>query len=130
MKAVSRTHIGNVRKSNQDALLVQPGEFGLYGVADGMGGHKAGDVASRMAVDTLKEALAGARPGEELLRNAIKKANADIYEAQLSDPDLNGMGTTLTVIWEDKRRAGRPDHPGGSPDPPLSQYHYPGAGGG
>jgi len=104
MKAVSRTHIGNVRKSNQDALLVQPGEFGLYGVADGMGGHKAGDVASRMAVDTLKEALTGARPGEELLRNAIKKANADIYEAQLSDPDLNGMGTTLTVIWEDKRR--------------------------
>ncbi|MCR4887458.1 MAG: Stp1/IreP family PP2C-type Ser/Thr phosphatase [Clostridiales bacterium] len=104
MKAVSRTHIGNVRKSNQDALLVQPGEFGLYGVADGMGGHKAGDVASRMAVDTLKEALAGARPGEELLRNAIMKANADIYEAQLSDPDLNGMGTTLTVIWEDKRR--------------------------
>ena len=73
MKAVSRTHIGNVRKSNQDALLVQPGEFGLYGVADGMGGHKAGDVASRMAVETLKEALSSARPNEESLRKAIEK---------------------------------------------------------
>ena len=104
MKAVSRTHIGNVRKSNQDALLVQPGEFGLYGVADGMGGHKAGDVASRMAVDALKEALSAARPNEEALRKAIEKANAEIYAAQCENPDLNGMGTTLTVIWEDKRR--------------------------
>lgn len=104
MKAVSRTHIGNVRKSNQDALLVQPGEFGLYGVADGMGGHKAGDVASRMAVETLKEALSSARPNEESLRKAIEKANAEIYAAQCENPDLNGMGTTLTVIWEDKRR--------------------------
>ena len=104
MKAVSRTHIGNVRKSNQDALLVQPGEFGLYGVADGMGGHKAGDVASRVAVDALKEALSAARPNEEALREAIEKANAEIYAAQCEEPDLNGMGTTLTVIWEDKRR--------------------------
>ena len=104
MKAVSRTHIGNVRKSNQDALLVQPGEFGLYGVADGMGGHKAGDVASRMAVETLKETLSSARPNEESLRKAIEKANAEIYAAQCENPDLNGMGTTLTVIWEDKRR--------------------------
>lgn len=104
MKAVSRTHIGNVRKSNQDALLVHPGEFGLYGVADGMGGHKAGDVASRMAVETLREQLSAARPNEDLLRKAIDKANADIYEAQCSEADLNGMGTTLTMIWEDKRR--------------------------
>ena len=104
MKAVSRTHIGNVRKSNQDALLVQHGEFGLYGVADGMGGHKAGYVASRMAVDALKEALSAARPNEEALRKAIEKANAEIDAAQCENPDLNGMGTTLTVIWEDKRR--------------------------
>jgi len=104
MKAVSRTHIGNVRKSNQDALLVQPGEYGLYGVADGMGGHKAGDVASRMAVDVLKEMLSDRRPSDDALRAAIENANRSIFEAQKTDEALSGMGTTVTLIWEDKRR--------------------------
>ena len=104
MKAVSRTHIGNVRKSNQDALLLLPGVYGLFGVADGMGGHKAGDVASRMAVDALKDALKDQKPSEEQLRAAIEKANADIFAAQQTSADLTGMGTTVTVIWEDKRR--------------------------
>ena len=104
MKTAARTHIGLVRASNQDALLLQPGKFGLYGVADGMGGHKAGDVASRMAVESLCGALQGARPSEELLRASIEEANLLIYEEQLAHQEMNGMGTTLTVIWEDKRR--------------------------
>ena len=104
MKVVSRTHIGNVRPSNQDALLLQPGAFGLYGVADGMGGHKAGDVASSMAVTMLGRALKGAKPSEELLRGGIEEANALIFEKQKADDSLSGMGTTLTVIWEDERR--------------------------
>lgn len=104
MKAVSRTHIGNVRKSNQDALLVVPGAYGLYGVADGMGGHKAGDVASQMAVKELTEQLSGQRPNEDMLRQAIERANRSIFEAQKADEAFSGMGTTITVIWEDKRR--------------------------
>ena len=104
MIAVSRTHIGNVRPSNQDALLMQPGAFGLFGVADGMGGHKAGDVASRMAVEQVGNSLKNQRPAPELLRSAIERANARIFQAQLEDESLHGMGTTLTVIWEDEDR--------------------------
>ena len=104
MNVVSRTHIGNVRASNQDALLIQHGRYGLFGVADGMGGHKAGDVASRMAVELLARVLEGARPKENLLRDSIEEVNTAIYDAQLNDGDLSGMGTTLTVIWEDQDR--------------------------
>ena len=104
MIAVSRTHIGNVRPSNQDALLLQPGPFGLFGVADGMGGHKAGDVASRMAVEQVGEMLKDQRPAPELLRSAIERANSRIFQAQLEDESLHGMGTTMTVIWEDEDR--------------------------
>lgn len=102
MKVVSRTHQGNVRTSNQDALLLQPGENGLFGVADGMGGHNAGDVASRMAVLLLGRVLEGAKPSEELLRGGIEEVNLMIYEEQKKDASLSGMGTTMTVIWEDQ----------------------------
>ncbi len=101
MRVVSRTHVGRVRASNQDALLLQPGEYGLYGVADGMGGHNAGDVASRMAVLMIGRVLEGARPDEALLRGGFEEVNLMIYEEQLADQKLSGMGTTLTVIWED-----------------------------
>ena len=104
MIAAARTHIGKVRSSNQDALLVRPGKYGLYGVADGMGGHKAGDVASKMAVAVVENALKDARPSEDLLRKAIQEASLMIYEEQLGNPDYSGMGTTMTVIWEDSDR--------------------------
>ncbi len=104
MNVAYRTHIGLVRASNQDALLLVPGKYDLYGVADGMGGHKAGDIASLMAVTLLRRFLTDVRPSEERFRRGISDANLMIYEEQLYRPDLSGMGTTLTAIWEDKKR--------------------------
>ncbi len=104
MISAARTHIGKVRASNQDAVLVRQGKFGLFGVADGMGGHKAGDVASKMAVAVVEKALKDARPSADLLRTAIQESNRMIYEEQLGNPDYSGMGTTMTVIWEDRGR--------------------------
>lgn len=104
MKITSRTHIGNVRASNQDALLLQDGKFGLYGVADGMGGHNGGDIASQMAVLMLGRVLEGAKPDKELLKGGIEEVNLLIYKEQLKNELLSGMGTTLTVIWEDEEK--------------------------
>ena len=104
MISAARTHIGKVRASNQDAILVCPGKYGIYGVADGMGGHKAGDVASKIAVEVTEKALKNARPSIALLRSAIQEVNLAIYREQLQNPDFSGMGTTMTVIWEDDER--------------------------
>lgn len=104
MNAASRTHIGLVRASNQDALLLLPGKYGLYGVADGMGGHKAGDIASMMAVALVKRFFIDVKPTKEQLRKGIEEVNQMIYEEQLYRSELSGMGTTLTMIWEDKDR--------------------------
>ena len=65
MKAVSRTHIGKVRGSNQDALLVQSSQYPLYAVADGMGGHRGGDIASVMAIEGIKQYLLNQQPSVE-----------------------------------------------------------------
>ena len=104
MKIASQTNVGLVRASNQDSLLIQEGKHGLFGVADGMGGHKSGDVASRMAVLMLGRVLEGAAPDEALLRAGIEEVNALLFEEQKKDDALSGMGTTLTVIWEDENR--------------------------
>ena len=104
MNVASRTHIGNVRPTNQDSLLILPGLNGLFGVADGMGGHKGGDVASNMATLMLSRVLDGAKPDEALLRGGIEEVNQMIFQEQLHNPELYGMGTTLTVLWEDTDR--------------------------
>ena len=104
MNVASRTHIGNVRPTNQDSLLILPGLYGLFGVADGMGGHKGGDGASNMATLMLSRVLDGAKPDEALLRGGIEEVNQMIFQEQLRNPELSGMGTTLTVLWEDTDR--------------------------
>jgi protein phosphatase len=86
------TDVGRVREGNEDAYLVDDG-MGLIAVADGMGGHRAGEVASATALEALRAAVNGGRP----LREAIEDANSAVYEKSLTDASLRGMGTTLTA---------------------------------
>jgi PPM family protein phosphatase len=91
---------GCVRTNNEDYCLIEPA-LGLYILADGMGGAKAGERASRMAVDTVAEVVqqAGRRDSQVLL-SAVEEANRRVVEAAHNDPTLEGMGTTLVVALE------------------------------
>lgn len=101
MKAYTQTSIGLVRKRNEDTVWISGGARGLYILADGMGGHKAGDVASALAARTLAEQLYTVdEPSPEAFLQAYALANAAVYERQRGDAALSGMGTTLTALWE------------------------------
>ena len=103
MKTFSKTDIGLVREVNQDFVFVSDAPVGnlpnLLVVADGMGGHKAGEYASRLAVEVLKDTLAVCTPDEPevMIRKAISTANQRLLETAKEDIRLNGMGTTLVV---------------------------------
>ena len=88
--------VGRVRQGNEDAYLVQPGPAGggIYAVADGMGGAAAGEVASRTAVEVLRE---GQRRGAPLLAS-MQEADRVVRERARRDPALRGMGTTLVAL--------------------------------
>ncbi len=95
---VTRTDIGKMRKTNQDAVIEYP-ELRLWGVADGMGGHNGGETASAGARDGLKEFLEGKEPEQGALRTAIGAVNRRLFLQQKGDEKLSGMGTTLTALW-------------------------------
>ena len=95
--AAVRTHIGRVRKLNEDAVICAPH---LFGVADGMGGHRAGEVASGSTRDLLIEKLADEKPDQTVLENAIRDINHTLFLRQMENQEISGMGTTLTVLWE------------------------------
>lgn len=97
MIVAARTHAGLVRPNNQDTLLIHGS---LFGVADGMGGHKGGEVASAGAVAVIGEMLGGLTPDEKRLEAGIQAANRRLFEQQSADKALEGMGTTVTVLWE------------------------------
>jgi protein phosphatase len=87
------THTGLVRANNEDAFLVDT-EHQLYAVADGIGGHRGGEVASRTAIEALRAAIASGRPVNE----AITRANTAVLERAAGDTELTGMGTTMTAL--------------------------------
>lgn len=107
------TDVGVVRDHNEDSAYIDP-ESQFFIVADGMGGHAAGEVASAMAVETVRQQLEGARdqvremaesPSEDrrqalvtLLEAAVKKAHAAVFQRGVDEPDKQGMGTTLDVV--------------------------------
>ena len=102
--SVAMTDVGRVRKVNQDYVYASDTPVGnlpnLYIVADGMGGHKAGDLASSYAVQTIVEAISRSvetRPAL-ILQKAIRYANYRLYEKSEEREEYHGMGTTLVVL--------------------------------
>ena len=101
IRSAASTHVGRRRQTNEDCYAIVP-ELGLYLVADGMGGHKAGRVASQFASEAAirtVEALQGAAVRlAERLRRAIACANREIFTAAEAKPELSGMGTTFVGL--------------------------------
>lgn len=91
------------RKNNEDSYFIKE-DGSLLILADGMGGHAAGEQASRMAIDFLKSWILDSSPPSKVkkikawLLEGVLKANDKIYRAAQEDPDLKGMGTTLSLV--------------------------------
>jgi serine/threonine protein phosphatase PrpC len=87
------TDTGRVRQANEDSMLAVDG---LFAVADGMGGHKAGEVASRLAIETLHKQFTAA--GTDVLVTAVQEANRALVDRSADDAELTGMGTTMCAM--------------------------------
>lgn len=99
-RAFGLTDIGCVRKRNEDRFLLKP-ELGLYLVADGMGGVCGGELASRIAVESVEEYIAAAKiRNEDTFRDAFDSANDSIRMAAVKEPSLKGMGTTMVGLLQ------------------------------
>ncbi len=89
------THSGKVRPANEDSFVAEPM---VLGIADGMGGHQAGEVASEIAVDILRDRLGDGARNVDVVVAAVVEANASIFQAANANAAQRGMGTTLTAI--------------------------------
>ena len=115
LKAVGLTHVGRQRQHNEDSFLVAD-QAKLFLVADGMGGHAAGEIASRIAVDSISEFILHTKEDEgtwphayddtfrrstNRLMAAVRLANTRVLEAMRKDARLRGMGTTVVAVLGD-----------------------------
>jgi protein phosphatase len=116
VRAEARSDVGRKRKGNEDAHFLNP-DLGLYVVADGMGGHAAGEVASRIAVDAINEFVSLTSGNEEItwpfglddsisydgnrLKTAIRHANRRVLEAMRESAEYEGMATTVAAVLVD-----------------------------
>ena len=103
MKAFAATDVGKVREVNQDCVFSSIGPVGclpnLFIVADGMGGHKAGDIASRLTVDSVVDKLSKVNSKDyiSVITDTIIKVNKEVIDKAAESQDYAGMGTTLVV---------------------------------
>ncbi len=105
LRAAAQSDPGLVRRRDEDAYLIDT-ESGLFALADGVGGHRAGEVASRIAVETLAAVIrnegpqngAGQPGGDELLLRAFRTADERIHESGTASIERTGMATTLVAI--------------------------------
>ncbi len=120
LRAFGLTDVGRKRKHNEDAYLVDA-ERGLFVVADGMGGHAAGEVASRITVESIQEFISSTddagesswpfgyagrgSAGGNRLTAAVERANEKVMRAVANRPELKGMGTTVVAALIDEERA-------------------------
>ena len=106
LRTFSITDIGKKRKLNQDYVFVSEGTIGnlpnLFVVADGMGGHNAGDFASKYTVEQIVAYIEKAPMTSpvDLIRGALKKANSSLMAQAKNDASLAGMGTTAVIATE------------------------------
>ncbi len=119
IEAFGKSDVGRRRKLNEDSFLVDP-ETHLYAVCDGMGGHNAGEVASRMAIEALHAFIGKSDKEKEItwpfgldadlsfaanrLKTAIRLANRKVFRAADNREDYTGMGTTVVaaLVWNDE----------------------------
>ena len=120
LTAFGLTDVGRKRKHNEDAYLLDA-ERGLFVVADGMGGHAAGEVASRLTVESIQEFISGTEDDHDntwpfgynnrysvdgnRLSTAVERANEKVMRAVSNRPELKGMGTTVVAALFDEKRA-------------------------
>jgi PPM family protein phosphatase len=105
-----QTDQGRIRLNNEDSYVTDP-EHSLFVVADGMGGHAAGEVASRIASETVLQSVRESTQTsenidgdiEDILRRAVHDANSQVHEAQRSRSEYAGMGSTLTILKINRR---------------------------
>lgn len=104
-QAWCQTNVGLKRDNNQDSFLINK-ELGLFVVADGMGGHQGGEVASKMAVTTFEDVVRKSSPADrprDVVMNAYLEASNRIYDKASEELDeLHGMGTTMVSLWVKK----------------------------
>jgi protein phosphatase len=93
------TDIGRKRKTNQDSICLDHSHY-FFAVADGMGGHNGGDIASQLSVKIMPEYIQtnSHLESEKLMKNVIKEINRAILKKADENPDLSGMGTTVSAI--------------------------------
>lgn len=119
IRSAGKSDVGRVREKNEDSFLVSD-DLGLFVVADGMGGHVGGQMASSLAVKTIGEVIGNRRdeivaganvqplenaPIPRILADAVRAACAAIYDTAAADPELQGMGTTVTAMMVSQGRA-------------------------
>lgn len=108
LKSWAHSDLGRRRSNNEDAYF-HDGDLGLFMVADGMGGHKGGDFASRLAIEvaseTYRELRAKNSPLDEALAEGFAKAAKTVHQESLHHASLRGMGTTLSALAFDNDRA-------------------------